>query len=98
MRERLESVEKFSSIKLETVERTGNKLIDLLHKANAWNDKDCYREDCIICSSCGESDLRGKCKKRNIVYETYCLTCETGITEDTITNNPEVEHDLEGTH
>ena len=34
------------------------------------------REDCLICASCTDEEERGKCYRRNVVYETFCLTCE----------------------
>ena len=30
----------------------------------------------MACESAGENDKKGQCKKRNVVYETYCLLCE----------------------
>ena len=74
-REKLEEFEKVSSIKLKVVERTGCKLVELLHKSNAWSDKDCEREECLICASCVDKEKRGLCMRRNVVYETFCLTC-----------------------
>lgn len=44
-------------------------------KSNVWSDQDCRRDDCLICSSAGPKEKKGKCKKRNILYETYCITC-----------------------
>ena len=70
MRSKLETIEKVSSIKIKIVERTGDKVVEILHKSDAWSDLDCERPDCLICTSCGESDKKGKCKKRNIIYET----------------------------
>ena len=58
------------------VERTGDKLSDILHKSDSWSDEDCGRQDCLTCASAGESEKKGKCKKRNIIYETYCELCE----------------------
>ena len=60
---------------MKVVERTGNKLTDLLHKSNAWDDSYCKREDCVICNSTNSDSRKGLCKKRNVVYETYCITC-----------------------
>ena len=51
-------------------------LVDLLHKSDAWQERDYKREDCIVCSSCGEDEWLEKCKKRSIIKETYCTTCE----------------------
>ena len=67
------------SLKLKVVEKTGEKLVDLLHRSDAWSDMDCNREDCLICGSAGEKERKGKCKRRNVVYETYCLTCNKKV-------------------
>ena len=75
-RAQLEVLEKVGSIKIKVVERAGSKLVDLLHKSNVWSDADCKREDCIICSSCVGEEKKGKCKRRKVVYETFCLTCD----------------------
>ena len=69
-------LEKVGNIKVKIVERTGDKIVDLVHKSNAWSNKDCMREDCLICASCTDEEERGKCYRRNVVYETFCLTCE----------------------
>ena len=74
MREKLESLEKLGKFKIKIVERAGNKLVDVLHKSNAWSELDCEREDCIICST--ENNKKGTCRRRNVLYETYCVTCE----------------------
>ena len=71
----LEAFEKVSNIKLKVVERIGNKLIDILHKSNAWQDNYCNRLDCLICISTGNDEKKGLCKKRNVTYETFCITC-----------------------
>ena len=74
IREKLKSFEEISNIKIKLVERTGEKLVDILHKSNPWEDTYCEREDCAFCNG-GNTKLIGKCKKRNIVYETECLLC-----------------------
>ena len=56
------------------MERTGDKLTDIIHKSNPWEAIDCNREDCMFSKS-GNEKLIGKCKKRNIVYETECMIC-----------------------
>ena len=72
LRERLKAFEEISCIRVKLVERTGEKLVDILHKSNPWEAIHCNRDDCAFCSSNNEK-LIGKCKKRNIVYETECL-------------------------
>ena len=76
IRRRLKDIEKVSKVKIKIVERTGSKIVDLLHKSDAWSGEDCLREDCWICASAGENGAKGKCKRRSVLYETYCETCE----------------------
>ena len=57
------------------MERTGDKIVDLLHRSDAWARQDCTREDYWPCSSAGEDGMKGDCKRRSIIYETYCEIC-----------------------
>ena len=75
VRNSLEKVEKFSRIKLKVVERAGQKISDILHKLNPWSRTPCNREECRICTS-GCEKLWGRCRDRNLVYETECLLCK----------------------
>ena len=59
-------------LKIKIVECTGDKLVDLLHKSNAWGDEDCQRPDCWPCSSAGNEDPKGSWRQRSVIYETYC--------------------------
>ena len=36
VRERLKQLEEISSLRVRVVERTGEKLVDLIHKSNPW--------------------------------------------------------------
>ena len=74
MRMKMENLEKLGKFKVKIVERAGNKVVDVLHKSNAWSLMDCERDDCLICST--ESSKKGSCRQRNILYETFCITCK----------------------
>ena len=50
-------------------------MADLLHKSNAWSDVDCRREDCLISKSTGPEGKKESCKKWNVLYETYYISC-----------------------
>ena len=76
LREKLKSLKDLGSFKLKIVERTRDKVVDLLHKSNAWSNMDCSREDCVVCSSTDKKGVKGACRRRNITYETYCITCQ----------------------
>ena len=43
IRKRLQDIEKVCKIKIKVVERTGDKVVDLLHKSDAWSSQDCMR-------------------------------------------------------
>ena len=68
MRQKLESLEKLGQFKIKLVERAGNRIVDVLHKSNAWSMMDCERDDCLICST--ETSRKGTCRRRNVLYET----------------------------
>ena len=76
VREGLKLLEKVGSFKIKIVERTGDTLVDLLHRCNAWKNEDCKRQDCIVCSSTEYGSKLGSCRQRNVTYETFCITCE----------------------
>ena len=75
IRDKLESLERIGNLKFKVVEKTGSKLEEILHKSDAWNNRDCGRSDCILCASATEEEKKGLCKRKNVVYETYCITC-----------------------
>ena len=92
IRERLSKLEESSGrLKIKIVERSGLKLTDLLHKSNAWSSRDCMREDCLMCKTAENECDKGKCYRRNIMYETFCITCQENIEKEN------VEKDAEGT-
>ena len=67
-----------TGIKIKIVEKTGTKLVDLIHKSDPWQGIDCGRDLCLLCRTKKETeqDERQDCTQRNIVYETWCITCE----------------------
>ena len=78
LRENEEKMGKFTNNKLKIVERAGVKLQDILTKANPWKGQECQRTNCILCltKQRTEKNQTQDCHKRNLVYETRCLTCE----------------------
>ena len=73
--------------KLRFVERSGNKLRSLLHRADPWDGQKCDNTKCLICTNPNNKTF--KCSKRNIVYKSVCLTCKEkddiekkGVTEE----------------
>jgi hypothetical protein len=64
--------------KLKIVERGGTKLEDLLHRSDPCQGQDCDRPGCLLCSTKQYTgkNKRQECSKRNLVYQTYCITCK----------------------
>ena len=61
-----------TGIKIKVVEKTGTRLVDLLHKSDPWQGQDCQRPGCLICVTKAKTGrgLSQDCKKRNVVYKT----------------------------
>ena len=74
---------KITGDKMKIVEKSGNKLEDILTKKDPWRGADCGRANCFLCNTklITEKDKNKDCTKRNIVYEIRCLTCETNEKE-----------------
>ena len=67
---------------MKILERAGEKIVDLLHKSNPWEDMDCQREKCLMCKTAMKEE--GKLE-RCTVYEIHCVECgelETLIIEE----------------
>ena len=56
------------------VKKTANRLVDLLHKSNPWQGKDCHKDGCLICSKNAKTGkgLDQDCTKYSIVFKTWC--------------------------
>ena len=78
LRQNEEKLEELTGTKLKIVERSGTKLVDILTKSNPWQGQDCSRKNCLLCHTKMRTDKNTSqdCSKRNIVYETTCVTCE----------------------
>ena len=74
IREKLKALETVSCLRIKFIERTGENIVDALHRSNPWEDVDCEREQCFFCGGV-EEKMRRKCKQRGLVYETQCMIC-----------------------
>ena len=77
IREVIQKLKPWTGINLKVIERVGEKLEDIIHKSNPWENSDCKREDCFTClssSKCDEPNYKN-CQKRSVVYQTWCQTC-----------------------
>ena len=91
IREKLEMLSKISSLSVRVVERSGEKVEDILHKSNPWDGEPCGREGCIFCES-EDKKMWGRCKQRNVVYENECMTCTEGEEEKLLINGENGEN------
>ena len=84
MKEAENELGKQMGVKIKVVEKTGTRLVDLLHKSDPWQGEDCQRPLCILCKTKVESgkQTRQDCTQRCIVYETWCITCEQRSKEE----------------
>ena len=62
--------------RVRMMEAAGTPMSLLLTKNNPWGTKDCTREDCTTCAQGDENMI--DCKKRNVLYESYCTLCNPG--------------------
>ena len=90
-------MEKQTGIRVKIVEKAGTKLIDMLHKADPWQGKDCGRELCLLCSTKMETEkgMEQDCTRRNIIYETWCRSCEEKEKERILEKKMEKEKEKE---
>ena len=77
--------------KLKVVEKAGMKLADILTSSNPWKGQPCSRLDCLLCITKLNTGKHQKqeCSKRNLVYETNCVTCKAREKE-------KIEAEIEG--
>ena len=79
------------------IERTGAKLQDLLTRSDPWKGSDCQRQNCLLCFTKNRKEkLKTQdCHKRNIVYETRCITCQENEQDRIDSLNIEQDEKLE---
>ena len=76
-REVEQDMEKTSGYRIKIVEESGEKILDILHSSNPWKGEDCGRERSMLCATKAmtEKNKKQDCRKRSLVYETWCETC-----------------------
>ena len=77
LRRIIQELKPWARIEIKVVERAGERLEDMLHKSNPWENEDCGRKECYTCeSSMKEEKIRFKnCTRRSITYRKWCETC-----------------------
>ena len=79
------------------IERTGIKLQDLLTRSDPWKGSDCQRQNCLLYFTKNRTEkLKTQdCHKKNIVYETRCITCQENEQDRIDSLNIEQDEKLE---
>ena len=78
---RLQKVEErmaaITGYRVRIAETSGSQLRRLLPNTNPWSGADCGRDQCYTCSQ--GSETLEDCKRRNILYESYCTLCNPDL-------------------
>ena len=73
LREAEERLARLTGWKVRIVEKSGRSMKQMLVKSNPWAGGMCERSECHPCKSGNEKQ---SCFKRNILYESICLSCK----------------------
>ena len=78
MRETENHFEETTDWRMKMVEKAGVKVSSMLTDSDPWSGLDCARESCWLCETkLATGKLTSQeCTRRNLVYETFCMTCE----------------------
>ena len=70
--------EEVTDFRVKMVEKAGIKVGSLLTENDPWSGQDCSRESCWLCDTKLATGklMNQDCTRRNLVYETYCMSCE----------------------
>ena len=74
LREAEQDIAKLTGDRIKIVEKSGKMIKSNLQKSNPWSGENCRRSECLVCKDKIESN--GDCRKRNILYQTFCLECK----------------------
>ena len=84
IRKVVEELRPYTQISLKIVKRSGHKIVDSLHRSNPWENSMCERTGCFNCSI-SQKDQKSKfksCKRRSIIYQTWCETCRLRLCKE----------------
>lgn len=57
-----------SDSKIKVIERSGTKMIRLLQKNDPFNDTECRKDDCFVCTT----SKSGNCRTSGVIYKIEC--------------------------
>ena len=78
--------EEITEFRLKMGEKSRTKVGHVLTDSDPWSGQDCPTERCWLCEtkSITGKNKRQECTKRNLVYETYCMSCESKEKTETV--------------
>ena len=56
LRKVLNELKPWTNIGVKVVERAGERIQDILHKSDPWENRDCERENCALCTTSVENE------------------------------------------
>jgi len=91
IRKVVQTLKPWTGLNIKVVERAGDRLEDILHKSNPWEDIDCLRDACITCKTSVSSE---KLPLKNCKKTLWCEICEKPPEENKDTEkNDDTEND-----
>ena len=74
LREAEQDIAKLTGDRIKIVEKSGKMMKSSLQNSNPWSGENCGRNECLVCKD--KITSNGDCRKRNILYQTFCLECK----------------------
>ena len=71
-----EEISQVTGDKVKLVERSGKMLKRMLQITDPEGNSSCQRPTCLVCCNAVDEKDVGKCRKRNITYQTTCQQCK----------------------
>ena len=82
MREVIGRLENILGYKVKIVERSGTPLKLMFPLSKIGEGQQCGRLDCITCTQDNRGETVPPCRKRSVLYENICTSCNPDVLED----------------
>ena len=82
MRETLKRMEDILGYRVKVVERSGTPLKLMFPLSKVGEGQECGRLDCVTCTQDSRGEDIPQCRKRSVLYENICITCNPSAVED----------------
>jgi hypothetical protein len=85
-----ERIASITGYRVRIAETSGSQLRRLLPNTNPWAGTECGRGQCYTCSQ--GSEVLEDCRRRNILYESYCTICNPDMEDKKAMKKRNVRH------